>query len=692
MFDTLLIANRGEIALRVMRTARRLGIRTVAVYSDADAGAPHVSAADVAYRIGPAPARESYLNIPALLAAAQASGADAVHPGYGFLSENAAFTEAVAEAGLRFVGPSAEAIRAMGLKDTARRLAAEAGAPVIPGYDGGSQEPDLLAEEARRIGFPVMIKARAGGGGKGMRAVTDPDAFPAALAAAQAEAEASFGDGAVLIEKLIAQPRHLEVQVFGDRQGGLVHLFERDCSLQRRHQKVIEEAPGPGVDETMRAALTEAALAVARSVAYEGAGTVEFIADGADGLSPERFYFLEMNTRLQVEHPVTEAITGLDLVEWQLRVAAGEPLPLRQEQIERRGWAVEARIYAEAPARDFAPSIGQLARIRWPDPGAFRVEAGVIEGQEVTPHYDPMVAKLIATGPDRRAALAALAAGLDQTEIDGVESNVGFLARLCRMQAVRDGAVETGLIGAAGAALAADPEPSPALRALAAVAAAGGFADHAGAEETTPSVAQIPASTAFYRPWGAAARDVALRDAGGGELGPSRVSHLGGGRFQVTWQVTWAGRETPISLTVDPGARLGRRCGVTAGGDGQAAAPARMAAQIDRFTAPRAGRPETRLMARLGDERAAFILADPLAERGAGAEASGDAALTPMPGVIRAVLVEPGAEVASGQPLVEMEAMKMALTLSAPRDGVVASVAVAEGDQVTEGLAAVVLE
>src|ERR1700761_5997558 len=394
MFTSLLIANRGEIAVRVIRTARRMGLRTIAVYSDADAKALHVQMADEAVRIGPAPVGESYLRADVILAAAKQTGAEAVHPGYGFLWENAEFAEACAAAGIVFVGPPASAIRAMGLKDRAKALMQKAGVPVVPGYLGDNQSADDLAREAGRIGYPVLIKAVAGGGGKGMRRVDDAKEFGAALEGAKREAASAFGDDKVLIEKYVARPRHIEVQVFADSHGNAVHLFERDCSLQRRHQKVIEEAPAPGMPEAMRKAMGEAAVKAAKAVGYVGAGTIEFIADASEGLKADRFWFMEMNTRLQVEHPVTEAITGFDLVEWQLRVAAGEKLPAAQKDIQAKGHAVETRLYAEDPQKGFLPSIGKLERLRFPE--GIRIDTGVREGDTVSPFYDPMIAKVIA--------------------------------------------------------------------------------------------------------------------------------------------------------------------------------------------------------------------------------------------------------------------------------------------------------
>jgi acetyl/propionyl-CoA carboxylase alpha subunit len=427
MIESLLIANRGEIARRIIRTCSRLGIRTVAVFSEADASAPFVHEADAAVAIGPAPARESYLRAEKLLAAAQETGAQAIHPGYGFLSENAAFAEAVIAAGLVWVGPPPAAIRAMGLKDAAKALMQQAGVPVTPGYLGDDQSETRLVAEAQALGYPILIKAVAGGGGKGMRRVDQAEAFAAALASCRREAAASFGDDRVLLETYVTRPRHIEVQVFADKHGNAVHLFERDCSLQRRHQKVIEEAPAPGMDAATRDAVCAAAVKATEAVGYEGAGTVEFIADASVGLRADRIWFMEMNTRLQVEHPVTEAITGQDLVEWQLRVAAGEPLPLRQDELRISGHAIEARLYAESPATGFLPSTGPLTRLRLPV-DQVRIDSAVEEGSQVTPFYDPMIAKLIAHGPSRAAAVAKLALACRTVECWPVKTNAGFLA------------------------------------------------------------------------------------------------------------------------------------------------------------------------------------------------------------------------------------------------------------------------
>jgi 3-methylcrotonyl-CoA carboxylase alpha subunit len=456
MIESLLIANRGEIACRIIRTARAMGIRTVAVYSDADAKALHVRQADEAVHIGASPARESYLVGEKIIAAALATKAEAIHPGYGFLSENAEFAQAVIDAGLVWVGPRPASITAMGLKDAAKKLMAEAGVPVTPGYMGENQDPAFLSERAAEIGYPVLIKAVAGGGGKGMRKVDDVGDFADALVSCQREAIASFGNAHVLIEKYIQRPRHIEVQVFGDTHGNIVHLFERDCSLQRRHQKVIEEAPAPGMDAATREQLCAAAVKAAKAVDYVGAGTIEFIADASEGLRADRIWFMEMNTRLQVEHPVTEEITGVDLVEWQLRVASGEALPLRQDQLAINGWAMEARLYAEDPSTGFLPSIGRLEHLNLPD--TLRVDTGVEEGGEVSPFYDPMIAKLIATGATRDEAMANLEDGIDDTEVWPVKTNAGFLGHLLQHADFISGDVDTGLIGRDVDFLVAAPE------------------------------------------------------------------------------------------------------------------------------------------------------------------------------------------------------------------------------------------
>ena len=459
MIQSLLIANRGEIACRIIRTARRLGIRTIAVYSDADAQALHVRSADEAVHIGPSPVRESYLLGDKIIAAAKQTGAEAIHPGYGFLSENAEFAQAVTDAGLIWVGPNPSSITAMGLKDAAKRLMSQAGVPTTPGYLGDDQSPERLKSEADAIGYPVLIKAVAGGGGKGMRKVDNAADFADALLSCQREAASSFGNDQVLLEKWVTNPRHIEVQVFGDSYGNVVHLFERDCSLQRRHQKVIEEAPAPGMDAETRAAVCQAAVNAARAVDYVGAGTIEFIADGSEGLKADRIWFMEMNTRLQVEHPVTEEITGQDLVEWQLRVASGEKLPKSQDELSINGWAMEARLYAEDPAKGFLPSIGRLDTFELGDESV-RIDTGVEQGAEISPFYDPMIAKVIAHGPTRDAARSALTQALDESAVWPLKTNAGFLVKALKHPDFIAARLDTGLIGREGEALMPPARPS----------------------------------------------------------------------------------------------------------------------------------------------------------------------------------------------------------------------------------------
>ena len=628
MFDKILIANRGEIACRVIDTCRRLGVATVAVYSEADAGARHVAMADEAVPIGgPAP-RDSYLRGAAIIAAAQAAGAQAIHPGYGFLSENPEFVDAVAAAGLVFIGPSGDAIRAMGLKDAAKALMAQAGVPVVPGYQGPNQEPAHLAAQAGQVGYPVLIKAVAGGGGKGMRRVDRAADFADALASAQGEARTAFGNAPVLIEKYVEKPRHIEVQVFGDGTRA-VHLFERDCSLQRRHQKVIEEAPAPGMTEEMRAAMGAAAVRAAEAIGYSGAGTVEFIVDASEGLRADRFWFMEMNTRLQVEHPVTEAITGVDLVEWQLRVAAGEALPARQEDLRITGHAFEARLYAEDVPAGFLPATGTLDHLRF---GAARIETGVRAGDTISPWYDPMIAKVITQGPTRAIALNALSRALEETQVAGTVTNLGFLGALARHSGFRRGDVDTGLIARDLDALTHVQAPAAALP-LAVIAAA-------GLHEGT--------GTGFTL-WAPLSRPVAFPD-------PARIRVLGPGHVAVEV----AERSFDCVLHPDgwwvDGAKTGAAFHIGVG-------------DVTVFLR--------------GAWR--FALPDPLA-RAATGPASG-LTLAPMPGLVKAVFVAPGQEVAEGDRLAILEAMKMEHTMLAARAGRVAEVLVAEGAQVEAGAA-----
>ena len=667
MLKRLLIANRGEIARRVIRTCRRMGVETVAVFSDADAEAPFVREADRAVRIGPAPARESYLDQTAMLAAARESGADSVHPGYGFLSENAEFAEAVGAAGLVWVGPPASAIRAMGLKDAAKARMQAAGVPVTPGYQGEDQSAERLQTEADAIGYPVLIKAVAGGGGKGMRRVDAAGDFVAALASCRREAASSFGDDRVLIETYVARPRHIEVQVFADSHGDAVHLFERDCSLQRRHQKVIEEAPAPGMDEATRETVCAAAVRATQAVGYQGAGTVEFIADASEGLRADRIWFMEMNTRLQVEHPVTEAITGQDLVEWQLRVASGEPLPRRQDELAITGWAMEARLYAENPAAGFLPSTGRLEHFRLPD--GVRVDSAVEEGGEVTPFYDPMIAKLIAHTDTREAAAAKLAAACRVVEVWPVKTNAAFLARCLAEPDFVARRVDTGFIGARLEALAgASSAPAEAWLAGAAV-----ISDQAHWDLHEPD-----------KPWSPWTPD---------DLFGFRLNREAG---------------APIRLGLEDGVTeraLVRRID-------RSEWDVRLNNEQRRVRFQRASGPTRRRPAVLIAGRAepihyrntddatviflggvAYAFTDPaLAASEVDAAAADGAVSSPMPGRVVAVQVSIGDRVAKGQPLIVVEAMKMEHVLTAPFDGVVAELNVKAGQQVAEGATLVRLE
>ena len=662
MFSKILIANRGEIACRIARTARRLGVATVAVYSDADAQALHVTACDEAVRIGPPPARESYLNVAAIIEAARRTGAEAVHPGYGFLSENAGFAAACAAAGLEFIGPPVEAIHAMGSKAAARALMERSGVPLVPGFHGGADgggtpgggSPDVngpagaddatLAREATRIGYPVLIKASAGGGGKGMRRVDAPADFAAALAACRREAKASFDDASMLLERCIERPRHVEIQVFADRHGHCIGLHERDCSVQRRHQKVLEEAPAPGLTPALRAQMVAAGVAAARAVGYVGAGTVEFILD------PEgRFYFIEMNTRLQVEHPVTEMITGLDLVEWQLRVAAGEALPLTQEQVPLDGHAIEARIYAEDPARDFLPVAGRLDYLDVPETGReLRIDTGVREGDAISPWYDPMIAKLIVWDHDRPRAVARLERALRAWRISGLANNVDYLARLVACPAYRRGEIDTGLIARERALLgteaAAPPEAAWTVAALAlwqaradsARAAAAGGDPHSPWNATTGWRLNAPVRQSVRLLHGAVGDERAIDVAG------RAADHLGHGRMRLAFD----------GYVVECAAHVG-------------------AATVDVF---------------LDGAHHVFQRGDLPRGGGSGAASGHTGLASPMPGRVVAVHVKAGAVVERGAPLVVLEAMKMEHTISAPVAGTVLTIECAVGDQVREGV------
>jgi 3-methylcrotonyl-CoA carboxylase alpha subunit len=658
MFTKILIANRGEIACRVAATARRMGIRTVAVYSEADAGAKHVAVCDEAVLIGPAAAKESYLKGDAIIAVALAAGAQAIHPGYGFLSENAEFADACATAGLVFIGPPAASMRAMGSKSAAKTLMESASVPLVPGYHGESQEPALLQREADRIGYPMLLKASAGGGGKGMRVVERSEDLIAALASCKREAISSFGDDKVLIEKYLQRPRHIEIQVFADTQGNCVYLHERDCSVQRRHQKVLEEAPAPGMPFDRRAAMGEAAVAAARAVGYVGAGTVEFIAN-QDG----SFYFMEMNTRLQVEHPVTEMITGTDLVEWQLRVAAGQPLPLRQDQLAIHGHAIEARIYAENPEKGFLPSIGTLRHMDTPDavsfelggtpgaPASVRIDSGVREGDAISPFYDPMIAKLIVWGVDRAQALARMRHALGEFQIVGLATNIAFLKRLVEGDAFASADLDTGLIERNGATLFPPAAPAPVgALALAAMALVGG--EHTGATDPW-------ANATGWRLNGHYQRQLAFSDEHGTSYDVMLTYQAHG------WQMAVDGVASDLALAAREGATLSIRLGVAA----MHGTVRRSGEQFHVFT---------------GGRHFTLAYHDPMAHAGE-VEAAGGRLTAPMPGKVVAILAKAGQAVKKGEPLVIMEAMKMEHTIGAPSDGVVEELLYGVGDQVADG-------
>jgi 3-methylcrotonyl-CoA carboxylase alpha subunit len=641
MFGSVLIANRGEIACRIARTAKRLGLRTIAVYSAADADALHVRVCDEAHSIGPAPARDSYLSIERLIEAAKRTRAECIHPGYGFLSENAAFAEACAAAGIPFIGPPPAAIRAMGLKDRAKALMEASGVPVVPGYHGERQEPKFLKEKAYEIGYPVLIKPAAGGGGRGLRRVERHAEFDAALEAAIRECEGAFGSSRVLIEKYVAAPRHIEIQIFADRHGNVIHLGERDCSLQRRHQKIIEEAPAPGMTAELRAQIGAAAIEAARAVGYSGAGTVEFVADGSAGLRAGAFWFIEMNTRLQVEHPVTEAVTGLDLVEWQFRIAAGERLPLGQQEVQLRGHAVEARVYAEDVENGFLPSPGRIVALQWS--ADVRVDSGVEAGATITPFYDPMIAKLIAHAPTREAALDRLTHAVERTVVAGPRTNLAFLAALCRAPEFRSGRDDTGFIDRNLAALGAVPhEPDCAAAALgAARLLAQSFA--ASSDQAVPDVELDETEW----PW--AARD-------GFQLG---------GRRDVTIPLVIDGER--VAATASYGTE-GIRVDVNGA---PPAEDARTFAADGEVYVLRHGR-QTRV--RLEDFAAST------------AAEAGDGTITaPMHGRLLQIFVRLGEAVAAGQRLAIIEAMKMEHTLHAPFAGTVRAIAAEPGAQLVEG-------
>jgi 3-methylcrotonyl-CoA carboxylase alpha subunit len=646
MFSSVLIANRGEIACRIARTARRLGMRTIAVYSTADAQALHRRVCDEAYLIGPPEPRESYLRIDRLIETAKAADAECIHPGYGFLSESGDFAEACAQAGIEFVGPPPAAIRAMGLKDRAKALMEKAGVPVVPGYHGERQEAAFLKEQADAIGYPVLIKPAAGGGGRGLRRIDDAADFMRELEGAVREVAAAFGSGRVLIEKYVAAPRHVEIQVFADKHGNVIHLGERDCSLQRRHQKVIEETPAPGMTEKLRAQMGAAAVEAARAVGYVGAGTVEFVADGSTGLRPDGFWFIEMNTRLQVEHPVTEEITGLDLVAWQFQVAAGEKLPLTQQQVRFDGHAIEARVYAEDPENGFLPSTGPIVGLEFPADA--RVESGVEAGGEVTPFYDPMIAKLIVHAPSRQSALERLANGLDHTVVAGVRSNIAFLGALCRAEDFRAGRVDTGFIDRNLAALGATAHGPDYAAAAAGVA-------RLIALETSDVDAMGEEPTEEHSPW--AARD-------GFQLFGTR---------SVTVPVLVDGHDALAVVSYNKEGASVVVEGVAPPADAKV-----FVAQTDAYVLRR-GR-QTRI--ELKDISAAT----------AQAGSSDGVIKAPMHGKILELFVSDGDSVAGGQRVAVIEAMKMEHTLRAPFAGVVAEITAHAGVQVVEGAPIMVIE
>ena len=644
MLKSVLIANRGEIACRIIKTAKRLGLRTIAVYSKADAGALHVKLADEAHAIGPPPARESYLVAERILSVAKAAGAECIHPGYGFLSENADFAEGCEAAGIIFVGPPASAIRAMGLKDAAKALVEKANVPVVPGYHGVNQDEEFLRSQARAMGYPVLIKAVAGGGGKGMRRVESDADFLEALASAKREAASAFGNADVLIERYILTPRHVEMQIFADRHGNVVHLFERDCSLQRRHQKVIEEAPAPGMSEDVRAIMGRAATEAARAVGYVGAGTVEFIADGSDGLKPDAFFFMEMNTRLQVEHPVTEAITGLDLVELQFRIASGEPLPFAQKDLIISGHAVEARLYAEDPEKGFLPSTGKLWALELPSDGnGVRVDTGVEANDTVTPFYDPMIAKIIAHGANRSEALDRLSSALGRTIVAGPKTNAAFLKALCDAPGFRSGIFDTGFIDRNLAALGAEPSP-PSLKAIPVGVAALMLQEHK----------KRPPAAWADDPW-------AVAD--GFAAGPPRDRRL---RLEVE------------------GERLDAKLRFI---DGKASlAVAENAAIMMSSDAGLSVIPRGSDVLVIEHGRQARIAFADLLDVDLDDSNSGDAAIkAPMHGKLIAIFVKVGDRVVKGQKLAIVEAMKMEHALTAIADGEVSDIFVQEGAQVGEG-------
>ena len=651
MFGKILIANRGEIAVRVAQTAQRMGIRTVAIYSDADAQALHVRVAEEAFRVGPPAAKESYLSMDAIIAVAKRSGAEAIHPGYGFLSENPDFVDAVERANLVFIGPPAAAIRAMGLKDQARMLMQKAGVPVLPGYNGENQDTEHLAREAARIGFPILIKPVAGGGGKGMHRVDKPEAFTKSLESARREAAAAFGNDRVLIEKFLGKARHIEIQVFADSHGNTLHLFERDCSLQRRHQKVVEEAPAPGMTADLRAVMGKAAIAAARAVGYVGAGTVEFIVDVSKGLSPEAFFFMEMNTRLQVEHPVTEMITGLDLVEWQLRVANGEPLPKQQGDVAISGHAIEARLYAEDPLRNFLPQSGKLEHLQFAQRDGLRIDTGFSQGDAVATHYDPMIAKMIAHGPTRAVAQRKLAEALAETQVSGFRTNLAFLSRLVQESDFITGNIDTGFIERNIDKLARGSEPP--IETIAAALL------HAGGHLSVPASSSPFDTLINFRLWHGETQNIEFL-VDGAPLKASLTDH-----GNMNFMIAHAGESTSfILLNFDNGC-----------------VRFVFASRIVRLAFFDDG---TLLTINFDGVIHEFAIAESRAGHGSEEDNEG-VVIAPMPGLVSIVNVKSGDHVTKGDVIAVTESMKMEFALRAPRTGKIAMVNVAAGEQVEEG-------
>ena len=649
MLDKILIANRGEIACRIMETAHKMGVKTVAIYSDADAHSKHVAMAGEAWRVGPPAVAESYLLGDKIIEIAKASGAQAIHPGYGFLSESPDFAEKVETSGLRFIGPSSSAIRAMGLKDAAKELMTNSGVPVVPGYHGSNQDVDFLAKEAENIGYPVLIKARAGGGGKGMRKVDKASDFHAALEGAQREGLSAFGDAHCLIEKWITTPRHIEIQVFGDDHGNAIHMFERDCSLQRRHQKVIEEAPAPGMTEEMRAAMGEAAVRCAKAIGYSGAGTIEFIVDGSDGLSPDRFWFMEMNTRLQVEHPVTEMITGLDLVEWQLRVADGEPLPATQDSLTLNGHAFEARIYAEDVPAGFLPMTGSIDYLSMSS--LARVDSGIREGDTITPWYDPIISKLIVWGATREIALNRMSAALAECNISGTVTNLPFLSALCAHEEFKVGNVDTGLIERDLDDLIVADDLNFADWALAAIVAGDMVNDRplAGWSMWAPLKRSVWLKARDEQ------RELLITQTGAKTFTAADSSENIDLQFELV---------TPDTLTL------------TNGGQRQSVSYFKHEGSVSLFTN--------------GDPQAFDIITGYSIDDAT--DSTGNEVLSPMPGIVKVLNVAPQSEVNAGDTLIIIEAMKMEHSLTVARDGIISDVLVEVGQQVEAGEVLLTLE